>query len=268
METGQLNKLTLRLLEDGFVILPPLLSEAICDILNSTFSEIFSQKIQLNIFDRYCKNSEKYQYEDFGLSYNYFPGHFQLQIPNTHVLPDIIGNPAVMDIIHEIFGTNFFLSSYTCNANISQHHQPFHMDTNHHHSGKILQTIGNCGPPYQIIVNFYLEDVNEANGSLDIIPKSHQDLDFELDDEGRLSERVLNGKTIIHGNGKKGTIILRDKRTWHRGTPNPSKKPRFMISCTYTSGWINLGGNKLTFNKDCVSVFEEMPFSIWNIEFV
>jgi len=128
--------------------------------------------------------------------------------------------------------------------------------------------MGNCGPPYQIIANFYLEDVDESNGSLEVIPRSHQETDFELDDEGRLSERVLRDKESVCCNGKRGTIILRDKRTWHRGTPNPSKKVRFMIGCTYTSSLINLGGNKLRFNKDSIDLFETMPFDKWNIEFV
>ena len=89
-----------------------------------------------------------------------------------------------------------------------------------------------------MIVNIYLEDTDENNGSLDIVPKSHLFTDFEIDDEGRIPEKFINHS--VRCNLKKGSVIIRDKRTWHRGTINKSGNVRFMVGTSYSLNWYKL----------------------------
>mgnify|MGYP005654032041 CR=1 FL=1 len=46
----------------------------------------------------------------------------------------------------------------------------------------------------------------------------------------------------------KGSVIIRDKRTWHRGTKNISNKVRYMVGTSYSMNWYKLGN--LKFEKD------------------
>ena len=111
--------------------------------------------------------------------------------------------------------------------------------------------------PHHIIVNVYLEDTNKENGSFDIIPGSHLFTDFEIDDEGRINEKYI--KDNFRCNYPKGTVIIRDKRTWHRGTKNNTQNPRYMAGLGFSSKWFK--ANKLQFAKDCEECFYDAPFS-------
>merc|ERR1712173_119853 len=91
-----------------------------------------------------------------------------------------------------ILGSNYYLSSYTSNANISSYNQPYHMDCTHFHPLETIKINGNCGPPHQIIVNIYLQDTNEMNGSFDLISKSHRITDFSMDENGIIDEKSID----------------------------------------------------------------------------
>ena len=154
--------------------------------------------------------------------------------------------------------------SYTCNANLANEYQPYHMDCNHYHPIDTVKKFGSPGPPIQIIVNIYLQDTNEKNGSFEIVPSSHLFTDFEIDEDGRIDNKFID-KTI-RCNLSKGSVIIRDKRTWHRGTKNISEKVRYMVGIGYSLNWYKLG--KLKFKKDCEDILYDLPFSSWNIDFI
>ena len=121
--------------------------------------------------------------------------------------------------------------------------------------------------PIQLIVKPYLQDTDEENGSFEIVPGSHLFTDFEIDDEGRIDEKYIpvtgkdipvTGKDIpvtVKCNLPKGSVIIRDKRTWHRGTKNNIDKVRYMIGTSYSMNWYKL--RDLSFNKDCYELFDE-----------
>ena len=54
---------------------------------------------------------------------------------------------------------------------------------------------------------------------------------FEMDEDGKIENKYI--KNTIKCNLKKGGVIIRDKRTWHRGTKNDSAKVRYMVSTSY-----------------------------------
>ena len=42
----------------------------------------------------------------------------------------------------------------------------------------------------------------------------------------------------VRGNAKKGSVLIRDIRLWHRGVPNPSDRPRHMIAMIHNIRWL------------------------------
>ena len=119
------------------------------------------------------------------------------------------------------------------------------MDCTHFHPISTIKKFGSPGPPIQVIVNIYLQDTDDNNGSFEIVPKSHLITDFEMNEDGEIDEKYI--KNPIRCNFPKGSVIIRDKRTWHRGTKNNTDKVRYMVGTSYSMNWYKL--NNLTFKK-------------------
>ena len=230
------------LFKNGYTLIPSLIDEQTCDKLKKYLDKKFNDD----------------------LPYNYFKGHYQIHLPdNVEDIPEnILFNQKIHDIIGEIFD-NYYLSSYTCNANLAEKNQPYHMDCSHLHPTNSIKKFGSPGPPSQVIVNIYLEETDENNGSLDIVPGSHLYTDFYMGENGEIEKKYI--KNSIRCNLPKGSVIIRDKRTWHRGTLNTSGKVRYMVGNTYTAGWFKL--NNLNFKPDTEHLFYDAPFSTWNLKF-
>jgi len=179
------------------------------------------------------------------------------------IVPNLINNKTC-NKLKKVFGSNYYLYSFTCNANLAKEDQPYHMDCSHFHPIEAIKTFGSPGPPLQIIVNVYLQDTNEENGSFDIVPGSHLFTDFEINEEGIIDKKFINKS--VRCNLPKGSVIIRDKRTWHRGTKNITDIPRYMIGTSYSIGWYKLGF--LKFKKDCEDLLINAPFSTFNIVYV
>ena len=231
------------LYKNGFTILPNIISESTCDSL----------KLYLD---------QKFNLE---LPYNYFEGHYQIHLPNDpeNIPQEILFNQKIHNLIQEVFNKNYYLYSYTCNANIADIDQPYHMDCSHFHSIDTIKKFGSPGPPVQLIVNTYLQDTDESNASFEIVPGSHLFTDFEMKENGEIDPKYIN--ETVKCNLPKGSVIIRDKRTWHRGTKNPSKNLRYMVGTSYSLNWYRL--NNLTFDSDSEEIFYDAPFSTWNLKF-
>ena len=233
---------------DGYTVIEKLIDDETCDNLK----EYLDKK-----YHEYKRNGE--------LPYNYLKGHDQIHLPrNVEDLPlNYIFNKKIHSIIEKVFAKNYYMYSYTCNANSADKHQPYHMDSSHFHPLETIKKFGSPGPPVQIIVNLYLEDTDENNASFEIVPGSHLFTDFEINEDGIIDEKFITKTRRC--NLKKGSVIIRDKRTWHRGTLNKSNKVRYMAGIGYSANYYKVGN--LVFDKKCEDEFYDAPFSVWNIEF-
>ena len=233
------------LFKNGYTILDNYINHETCD------------KLKDYLDNKFKKNKDS-------LSYNYHKGHYQIHLPNNlNNLPqDILFDKKIHLLLKEVLG-NYYMYSYTCNANIAEKNQPYHMDCSHFHPIHTIKKFGSPGPPGQIIVNIYLQDTNEENGSFEIVPGSHLFTDFDINEDGIIDEKYI--KNTVKCNLNKGSVIIRDKRTWHRGTLNKSKNVRYMVGLGYSVNWYKL--NNLTFDNDCEDLFYDAPFSTWNIKF-
>lgn len=231
------------LFSKGYTIIPNLISKETCD------------KLKANLDSRFNED----------LPYNYSKGHYQIHLPNDleNFPSEIVLNDTIHNLIQQVLGRSYYMYSYTCNANLAKEDQPYHMDCSHFHPIEAIKKFGSPGPPIQLIVNTYLQDTDESNGSFEIVPGSHLFTDFLIDEEGIIEKEYI--PNTIKCNLPKGSVIIRDKRTWHRGTKNLSENVRYMVGTSYTMNWYKLGNIK--FKKGCEEELYDAPFSIWNLEF-
>ena len=177
------------LFQNGYTIIPSLITEETCD------------KLKRNLDSRFNED----------LPYNYSKGHYQIHLPDS--LQDFPGEIVLNDTIHNllrnVFGASYYMYSYTCNANIAPEHQPYHMDCSHFHPIDTIKQFGSPGPPIQIIVNTYLQDTNETNGSFEIVPGSHLFTDFKMGEDGDIDEKYI--KKPIKCDLPKGSVITRKR---------------------------------------------------------
>jgi hypothetical protein len=229
--------------DDGYTLIQSLISHETCD------------KLKIYLDKKFNTN----------LPYNYSKGHYQIHLPeNYEDFPkEIVLNETIHKIINGIFEDKYYMYSYTCNANLADLNQPYHMDCSHFHSLNTIKKFGSPGPPVQLIVNIYLQDTDETNGTFEIVPKSHLSTDFKIDEDGIIDPKYVHN--TVKCNLPKGSVIIRDKRTWHCGTKNESKKIRYMVGTSYSLNWYKL--NELYFDQKCSESLYFAPFSTWNIKY-
>src|SRR5947209_8300272 len=107
----------------------------------------------------------------------------------------------------------------------------------------------------------------------EIVSHAHLDkLRERMDEDSRkliaADQWVGAGRVIVppvRCNAKKGSVLSRDIRLWHRGVPNPSDQPRHMIALIHNIRWLQRG-KPLKFNKGCEAAFAGTDFD-HNVEF-
>ena len=97
-------------------------------------------------------------------------------------------------------------------------------------------------PCYGIVLNVPLVDCTVENGSLEFWPCTH------LTPVRADLERLATTLPSARANLKAGSLLLRDLRMWHRGTPNYSSGTRPQLALVYTRPWyrFELDGPQLT----------------------
>jgi hypothetical protein len=90
-------------------------------------------------------------------------------------------------------------------------------------------------------MNIPLVDVDEVNGPLEWF----EGVDRPADDD------VPNQFV-----GPAGSILLRDTRTWHRGSPNRGDAPRPMLALMYTRSWFHFPLQRPVLAR---TVYEALP---------
>jgi ectoine hydroxylase-related dioxygenase (phytanoyl-CoA dioxygenase family) len=91
-------------------------------------------------------------------------------------------------------------------------------------------------PPSGIVLNIPLVDVTEENGPLEAFPGGNH-----LIPENRSNPKYIEAAAAflnpVRMTMPKGSLLLRDLRMWHRGTPNNSDHVRPNVALIYARPW-------------------------------
>jgi hypothetical protein len=245
MSQADLDKAVEAIRYDGFIILEDVVSHEHLDVLHEKMDEDLETLMTAS-----------------ALPVNFTEGHLQQDPPPfaPYVFGDIVANPFVIQVTKAVLGDGVFNSYYSGNTNCpNSKMQPVHID-----GGQLWHGLKLAHPAAQLVVNVVLEDVTEQNGSIELWPGSHLDTSVSVDDPTiKVPARTVEERWLIavpeRGNMKKGSVLIRDIRLWHRGMPNYSDRPRQMLAMIHNIGW-HQRGNPLAFNQGCEEVFEGCGF--------
>jgi hypothetical protein len=142
-------------------------------------------------------------------------GHLNVSPPASEHFAntDVLGNKIICAITSSILGKDLCVSDVGGNTN-----QPDSVDQYLHSDVDFKEF-------KKLLVNIPLGDVDENNGSIELVPKSHKSaIQFPKPKDVEASYGP------IRINSKMGDALIRYPHVWHRGRANPSTHPRHMLS--------------------------------------
>lgn len=208
---------------NGYVLFEEVLPRAQVDELYDKIGRLLDGFMDKNHFD---------VNEGFHDGTNHIGLHLPFEQPFCN--ENIIAHPFVTDVIDQILGSDCLLTYFASNTSM-----PGGTKAQHVHADMGARFGDRCTvnlPITHLVVNYPLVDVTEQNGPMEVWPGGthlHPDnwYSSKVLDKSRLAEHMLSFKATMPA----GSIMIRDDRMWHRGTPNQSDHPRPNIALIYTA---------------------------------
>ena len=174
------------------------------------------------------------------------------------VFRDVMANPFVCQVTRAVLGPGAFNNTLTGNTNVpGSGLQPVHVD-----DGQLWPNLSVAHPPARLVVNVPLSGTTEENGAIELWPGTHLDTHMVIGNNIRVPEEHVEARRAVRaplrGHTRKGAVLIRDMRLWHRGTPNRSEAPRFMIAMIHTVAWYRRG-SRAELAQECAPVFAGCP---------
>jgi ectoine hydroxylase-related dioxygenase (phytanoyl-CoA dioxygenase family) len=142
-------------------------------------------------------------------------------------IPAVLARPAVLAPLRALLGAGLRLGGLGIDVNLpGSAHQPSHMDCPYLFPEHDLTL-----PPFSYVLNIPLVDVDEENGPLELWPGTH------LNQRDVDQDALIGQLPSLRPRLSAGSLLLRDIRLWHRGTPNRSRLPRPQIGIAYCRPW-------------------------------
>jgi len=142
--------------------------------------------------------------------------------------PLLYENPRVMPILERVMGQDLIMTYLASDTPLpGAEHQHVHTDTR-----LLFPETQLSLPTYGIVLNVPLVDVTEENGPLELWPGGTHYMPIRLD-LARLAPTMASVRLTL----KAGSLLLRDLRCWHRGTPNRGPRSRPHLALVYTRPW-------------------------------
>jgi ectoine hydroxylase-related dioxygenase (phytanoyl-CoA dioxygenase family) len=142
--------------------------------------------------------------------------------------PVVYENPRVMPILERVMGQDLIMTYLASDTPMpGSEHQRVHSDTR-----LLFPETQLSLPAYGLVANFALVDVTEENGPLELWPGGTHFFPLRPD-----MERHAPAMLSVHLTMRAGSMLLRDLRCWHRGTPNRGARSRPHVALVYTRPW-------------------------------
>lgn len=222
---------------DGFVMVGDILTADQVDILAAGCGEVIEEILALDTDNRGNRGSGRYSFGGSSLTRN------QLHRPAWQMLLEISKVWTLLDALFE--SPNYILRSASGDFCLpdTREYQPLHSDVNEwqgtgkslfssYHDPRGQISLRDLPCPY-ICVNFLPQDVTRLNGPTRQIPGTQNSRAPipNLEDE----PEWMRLSTVCPAPA--GSIMIRDVRAWHGGTPNLSDKVRSIPNLEFYAPW-------------------------------
>ena len=189
-------------------------------------------------------------------------GHLQQGPPpfTPYVFAEYVANPLVADALRTILGKDAYCEFYNGNTNCPDStFQELHLDAPHPEAA-LTEAPGSsaiAAPTSAVVVNVVPQDVDETNGAVELWPGTHGIVVPTPVPVDAIEPRRAESPPI-RGSFRKGDVLLRDSRLWHRGVPNGSAEYRHMIAMVFVAG-DKPPGRPIVFARDCEELLAHAP---------
>lgn len=230
MDEGTLQFLAERIRLDGYAVLEDALPLSLIERLRERFDELLAARIQA---DGPNRGANRYQM--------FLPW----EAPFTE--PLVYENPRVMPLLERVMGPDLIMTYLASDTPMpGSDYQRVHSDTR-----LLFPETQLSLPAYGIVANFPLVDVTEENGPLELWPGGTQYFPLRPD-----MERHAPSMRSVRLTLRAGSILLRDLRCWHRGTPNRGARSRPHVALVYTRAWYRFEQRPIEIPR---AAFEALP---------
>jgi ectoine hydroxylase-related dioxygenase (phytanoyl-CoA dioxygenase family) len=158
------------------------------------------------------------------------PNRYQMYLPFAPPFADprVYENDIVLAVLEQVLGPDPACVYFASDTPLpGSDYQRVHSDTRLLFPDQRLSL-----PCYGVVLNIPLVNVTEENGPLEIWPGG-----THLWPGGGNIEALAEGMPSVRLTMHHGSVLLRDLRTWHRGTPNRSDCSRPHIALVYVRPW-------------------------------
>lgn len=168
----------------------------------------------------------------------------RLPLHGIFLAPEIVTDPVVLSVLRSLLDDDITCTYFASDTAMpGADFQAVHPDETPLFPGLPLTL-----PPHSYVLNIPLVDFRLDNGPLEIwpqgthlmrdtgvIPKEPAAAGPEVrrQPNQRLAEAMRSQPLLLSA----GSLLLRDTRVWHRGTPNRSTQRRSMVALVYSRPW-------------------------------
>lgn len=248
-ESGQLTEESLRVAQfnlkiKGYVVIEDVFGPDQLAELKSRFGELLAKYVEKTDPNR-------------GASRYGMPLPFEAPFASD----TLVANPIILQVIRSILGEDVICSYFASDTALQgSQYQQAHSDVPPLFPENISL------PPFCYVVNIPLVDFRSDNGATEIwpygthlvgdpavvpIPDFTKIKELRESPLGRFTEEEMSPQQVIT---PAGSVVIRDIRMWHRGTPNRTDEPRPMMAMVYNRPWYNHGVVEIE-----ESTFENLP---------
>jgi hypothetical protein len=187
---------------------------------------------------------------------------YQMHLPFERPFndPQIIISPFILPIVEALIGGDSICHYFASDTALpGSEYQATHWDV----QPLFPETDQNALPPYSLVLNIPLVDVNEKNGPLEIWP----DGTHLLHGHPAIAEvaPLMHSEEVLM---PAGTLLLRDSRMWHRGTPNRSDAARPNIALIYSRPWLKLRYPPIDIPQDTFDSLSKQAQHLFRMEHI
>ncbi len=204
---------------NGYVVFDSVVPQELVDALREEYMVMFNRLL-----------------EDPGKTFG--ENHYGMSLPFRPPFSDerVVANPLVIPVLEQLLGDDFVNHALLSNTCIpGSGYQDTHSDV-----PALYPEIPNIWlPPYMIVMNIPLVDMTEENGATEIWPGGTHYTTLPNDCIAAAKANFVSQRAEMPA----GSIMLRDARMWHNGTPNRSDHPRQMLAMTYQRPWFSGRGS-------------------------
>jgi ectoine hydroxylase-related dioxygenase (phytanoyl-CoA dioxygenase family) len=207
---------------NGYVFFESILSHDLVDELHDSF---------LKVFDEKSKTSPE-ETEVNAAQFRKNRTRLFLPFERPFIDPQVLTSPFILPIIEEILGKDCIATYLAVDAPLpGSDYQAVHSDASALYPGLDINL-----PPQGLTMNVTLVDVTEDNGPMEVWPTGTHLTPENLNKPEHVQKLAKLSKpyrVLL----PKGSLLIRDPRMWHRGTPNNSDHIRPILALSYARYW-------------------------------